>query len=89
MKYKPCCGTRCLLGNCDTREAGGCYCVCRLVDAKHSCEKVLDGSMFVKNNALIYVPGHYTDLTEEERANALHDLEEINLKLKDYETLDG
>jgi hypothetical protein len=33
MKYKPCCGRRCLLYRCETQESGGCSCVCRLVDA--------------------------------------------------------
>lgn len=41
MKYKPCCGRRCLLGNCETRESGGCYCVCQLVDHINTLEQLI------------------------------------------------
>jgi len=45
MKYKPCCGSRCLLGYCETRENGGCYCVCRLIDHIHTLEGLINGDI--------------------------------------------
>ena|ERR1700691_974357 len=56
MKYKPCCGHKCMLANCEISEAGGCYCICRLVDYIEDIEDVLSGEMIYQNGAFIFHP---------------------------------
>jgi hypothetical protein len=53
-EYKPCCTRRCLLANCKTRNAGGCSCVCDLVDAIHNLEMVIEGTLV--GQGCIYFP---------------------------------
>lgn len=47
MKWKPCCDKRCCVGNCEIREAGGCYCVCRLYDRLNHLNNVQNGRTIV------------------------------------------
>jgi hypothetical protein len=53
-KYKACCSARCLLSNCKVRDNGGCQCVCRLVDAIHTYESVIEGTSI--SSGCCYVP---------------------------------
>lgn len=43
MKYAPCCNSICLLSHCETRESGGCYCVCLINDHINSLQKLING----------------------------------------------
>jgi len=45
MRYKACCDKRCLNSHCEVREAGGCYCICRLVDCIRDLERAVDGEL--------------------------------------------
>ena len=85
MKYKPCCDRRCLLGCCEIREAGGCYCVCRLKDHECSLERALEGTVSIKNDSFIYIPGKYIALDEDEKKDVLEKLKKVREKLKEYE----
>lgn len=51
MKYKSCCNRRCLLANCVTRESGGCYCVCSIMDHILTLEDLINGT---RVSAFIY-----------------------------------
>ena len=86
MKYKPCCGTGCLVGGCRTREAGGCYCVCRLKDREQTLQDLIYGKCYRRNGVIVYeagiekVPVHAND-----RRLALAELEKVRERLKKYE----
>jgi hypothetical protein len=59
--YKPCCESTCLLGKCDTREAGGCYCICRLVDRINGLKRCINPGengrdIYYSTGAAIYYP---------------------------------
>ena len=54
LKYKPCCDMRCCVAGCKTRSVGGCYHICRLVDAINSMKSVIDGSVICGGCA--YIP---------------------------------
>lgn len=56
MKYKACCEWRCLLGNCDIRDNGGCKCVCNLKDAISGLESVIEGIELPWGGGYIYYP---------------------------------
>jgi hypothetical protein len=84
-KYKPCCGRRCPLGNCETREEGGCYCLCRLKDAESSYLSLLAGSSYRYSGAQIYVSGKTFPLSDDEKKEYHSGLEQIREKIKDYE----
>jgi hypothetical protein len=101
MKYKPCCGKRCLLANCKTREEGGCYCVCRLWDHIHDMQNIIDGWSFAgAGRGIVYIPDEVTrksyvnGLTETQREEmerfkneeAPKRLKELQERLKKYET---
>jgi hypothetical protein len=90
MKYKPCCVRRCGVGGCKTREQGGCYCICRLIDAIHMTKNIIEGKSFRKNGMIVtpaadlrkeYLPG----LTKEAKKVEEELLEEFEAKLKEYE----
>ena len=49
MKYKPCCGRKCLNGYCEIRDNGGCYCACRLSDYINTLKKLIDGTQVHAN----------------------------------------
>jgi hypothetical protein len=85
MKYKPCCDRRCLVHDCEEKESGGCYCVCRLMIAKNQCEMFLEGTVFKQNGACIFRPGNKTTVSEEKKAEYSKILNEIQAKLKTYE----
>lgn len=88
MKYKPCCNRRCLLGHCETREAGGCHCVCYLKDAEHTIESLIDGRTYKVGDGIIFDPRRPRKPLEGERKDeALKQLEEIKSRLKEYEIL--
>lgn len=90
MKYKPCCDLRCLLSKCETRDCGGCYCVCRLKDFEKSCLSLLEGRSYRSSGCIIYEPGRTPiPLEGEEKEKVLADLEHIRNKLKTYETNDS
>lgn len=42
VKYKPCCDKRCMLFDCETREDGGCYCLCRLKDFEETLASLIE-----------------------------------------------
>ena len=75
VRYKACCNTTCLVSRCETREAGGCYCVCRLVDQIHNLEQVIEG--VVVGLGCIYLPSQekrdawFNGLSEEMKAKEL------------------
>ncbi len=88
FKYKPCCGRRCLLGSCETRESGGCYCLCRLKDHENTLNDLLSGKVFQKDVGIIYIPNKtQIPLTGEEREEIIKKLEKLKIKLKEYEIL--
>ena len=85
MKYKPCCDRRCLKGNCQTRDHGGCYCVCRIIDAIGGLELAVEGRMVAGGS--VYIPDTAERLAYIER----HKAQEIDFRenvapqlLRDY-----
>jgi hypothetical protein len=74
FNYKPCCDKRCLLVNCETRNKGGCYCVCALVDAESTLTKLLDGTF-----SSIAIP-----LSGEERQKFELQLKSVTEKIEKY-----
>lgn len=85
MKYKSCCGRRCLLGSCETRDVGGCYCVCCLKDLESSLTNIISGSTYRQGNGIIYIPGREIPLKGKEKEETLKELDEVREKLKKYE----
>lgn len=85
MKYKPCCGRRCLLASCKTREAGGCYCLCRLKDMEGSLISMLKGHSYRCGPGVIYQPGRNVPLEGEEKEKVIQDLEKVRQMFKKYE----
>ncbi len=86
MKYKNCCDRSCLLSHCETRNNGGCYCVCRLKDAENTCISLLEGKSYRSGVGIIYEPGRHKPLTEgEEKEKTLQQLANIRMRLKEYE----
>lgn len=87
MKYKPCCDIRCLVGNCQIREAGGCVCVCRLKGVERYCLSILDGTLPRFGEAFLRPNETFTPSLEEvEKTN--EELRQIREKLKEYEVAD-
>ncbi len=90
MKYKPCCKRRCLLGSCEIRESGGCYCVCRLVDNINIMKGVIDGTIL--DHGCLFIPDeekrkeYLNRKSEEEREKQLYyrnvEAPEILIKLQ-------
>lgn len=77
-----------MLGHCETREDGGCYCVCLLKDAENNIERLLEGRTYKYGTGIIYDPrrpGKPLEGTEKEEA--LKELHDIRNRLKDYEEL--
>lgn len=85
MRYKACCNSVCLIGNCKTRDAGGCYCVCRLKDYEDTLLSVLEGSSFWEGGGFIYEPARCRPPEGEEKEKTLAELQKVREKLKDYE----
>lgn len=85
MKYKPCCDSVCLLSYCETREAGGCYCVCRIKDSESSLISELKGETFRQREARVYVPGRGIPLEGDVEEKVLEELQKVREKLKEYE----
>ncbi len=84
-KYKPCCSNRCLLGNCETRDDGGCYCLCRLKDSEHNLMNVLEGRTCLKNGLFIYSPNIIPKPIEgEEKEKIEKRLQDVRDKIKEY-----
>jgi|GEM_PF-2947673 hypothetical protein len=97
MKYKACCFSVCGLGNCKTREDGGCYCVCRLNDYISLLQGAIEGTNI---NGCIYFPSKtdrdtYLNKMSEENRKIAMDFQEIKApifleeayeKLKKYQT---
>lgn len=85
-QYTLCCNSVCLLGNCKTREAGGCYCVCRLKDAESSCISLIEGKSYRKNGCIIYENGRIAiPLEGKEKEEVEEQLKNIREILKRYE----
>jgi hypothetical protein len=42
-KFKPCCASICMVYGCKIQKAGGCYCICRLVDHMNQLKRIVDG----------------------------------------------
>lgn len=85
MKYKSCCTSRCLLGTCETRDNGGCYCVCRLKDHEKTQLSLIEGSSYAHKGMVIYEPGKKTVPTPEDVKRYQERLGVIRTKLKEYE----
>ena len=75
-RYKPCCQKRCLLANCETRDAGGCSCVCDLVDVIHNLEMVIEG--IIVGQGCIYFPD------SERRESFLNSMDEERRKKENH-----
>lgn len=102
VRYKACCGATCMVAGCETKDAGGCYCVCRLMDAKNSLEMIIDGKMLTYRGGQIWIPDEKSRSDEFEnwslddqnehidyRVNiAPQLLQETIAKLKEYEITD-
>jgi hypothetical protein len=56
IKYKSCCDQKCLLGRCNIRDNGGCYCACRLKDLIEHLKSVIDGFTIIHGIGSIYIP---------------------------------
>lgn len=85
-KYKPCCGRRCLLSKCATRDQGGCYCLCRLKDREGTILSLLAGRFYRRCGGIIYDHNRKPiPLEGEERDRVLKDIEAIRAKIKTYE----
>ncbi len=74
--YKSCCNRRCLLGTCKVRDAGGCYCVCLLVDQINTLESCISGIHLDYGG--IYIPdeekrkSYYEKKSQEEKDKQEH-----------------
>lgn len=88
IKYKPCCSRRCMLGSCATREAGGCYHTCGLVDAEKTCLSLMEGTSYRQKGGIIYIPGRLVPLEGDEKAEIENQLANIRERLKEYEIND-
>ncbi len=84
-KYKPCCENRCLVHGCETKEYGGCYCLCRLKDAENHCIGLLEGTHFRQGGGIIYVPGRMIPLEGPEKISVENELIMIRSKIKAFE----
>ena len=85
-KYNGCCDKVCALGYCETRELGGCYCLCRLKDKEVMLLSLLDGSSYRVEDAVVYRPGIIpTPVGGFERINVLKELERVRERIKTYE----
>ena len=85
MKYKPCCGRRCVLGNCPTQASGGCYCLCSLKDHESQLEDLISGRCHRQGNCIIYKPGFIATPNDFEVQNDTKELEKVRAKIKEYE----
>ena len=99
IKYRPCCDRRCCLCHCKTSSAGGCYCVCRIVDSIQHLQDVIDGIQL----GGVYIPHpllrqqYWNKLSPEMQKEYTHyrtevapkHLKEAKEKLKTYEIADG
>jgi hypothetical protein len=96
MKFKACCAYQCALGGCETRENGGCYCLCRLFDRLHALENVIEGKQFVlpSGGSVYYAEEedrkrfyqNNKEMVDEFKINkAPKLLEEVKSKIKEYE----
>lgn len=47
---------QCLLGHCEIRDKGGCYCACRYHDYISSLKRLIDGTAISCMGAVIYIP---------------------------------
>lgn len=71
MKYKACCGMRCLVAGCEINENGGCYCACRLSDRISLLEGVIKGKTL--HRGCVYYPSiearneNYNRLSDERK----------------------
>ncbi len=54
--YKPCCELACLVAGCKTRESGGCYCLCKLIDKKNdlTSNSIIAKTVFNNRGGEIY-----------------------------------
>lgn len=86
MKYNPCCNRRCTLANCEIRDTGGCYCVCRINDAINQMKSIIDGTSVDFGQAVVYLPNRKrVPLQNEELKKALIKLKTLEETLKKYE----
>lgn len=72
VKYKPCCDIRCLLGGCEIRDNGGCYCACRLDGHIANLKRCIDGKVFHKGS--VYIADHesyWNGLSEDKKKEEL------------------
>ena len=84
--YKPCCGKRCMVGGCEIRDAGGCYCVCRLKDHESTLLDLLDGSAYAEGTCIIHAPCKKAlPLNGFEKEHREKQLKSVREKLKTYE----
>lgn len=96
MKYKPCCGRTCLSAVCETRDSGGCYCICRKIDEINCLKATLEGTFVARG--CVYIPDpekraeFLNNMSQEERSlegdylvnEAPRMLKELEEQLKEY-----
>lgn len=76
-----------MLGSCKTRDAGGCYCICRLIDSIETCKSILSGDSF-KRGSIYIPPGKFRDkfiatLSDEEKSEDMKFAAEELIKLQE------
>ncbi len=85
-KYKACCGKRCMVFGCETKEHGGCYCLCRLKDSENQCIMLLEGKSFRHSGGIIYQPSRIPiPLEGNEKEEEEKTLTMIRNRIKEYE----
>lgn len=88
LKYKSCCNIKCALAHCETREQGGCYCVCRLKDQENQLQSLIAGQMYEQDGCIIYRPERSCE-PPDNKCILEKRLKAIRLQLKKYEKADG
>lgn len=101
MKYKPCCGRRCMVAKCETKEQGACYCICRMHDSLRNLESIVEGRTLYDGIGMQYIPDdayrqkifhswslEKQDIFKKFQKEAPTLIEKYKAKLKEYE-IDG
>ena len=85
IKYKKCCDKICALRLCETRESGGCYCLCRLKDLEQDLMDELEGSSYRCCEFIVRDPRREGTLSESEKEKRLKALESVRERIKCYQ----
>jgi hypothetical protein len=78
MKYKPCCGKRCMVAGCETKEQGACYCICRMHDQIRDLERIIEGRTLYDGIGMQYIPN---DQFRQQVLDSWSDVEKETLRL--------